>query len=440
MHTAQTILHMPNTPPYAEAIRLWNGAVDRRPAMVAQPASTAEVAAAVQYARANGLPISVRGGGHDWAGRSLVNKGLVIDLSRMARVDVDPGARVATIAGGATAAVAVAATEVHGLIPATGTHGQVGMVGLTLGGGYGHLNGVAGLALDNMVAAEVVLPDGRIVTTDAEHEPDLIWALRGGGGNFGVVTAMQVRLHRIESVFGGVIMYSWHEAEHVFRAYNDLVPTMPDELTVQIGVVSGPDGRPAVFLTPVWCGAADPSAWLDRLARLGTPAVRQIEAMPYSRLLTLFDPYIAWGRHYELRTRTLRNFGPGTVDALIHAGDARSSVHSGIAIHHCHGASTRVPLQDTAFGIREPHFVVEVVAAWEPADEPKPHREWADRVYDDLAPHAVEGGYPNLIGPQHAAQARRSYGPNAIRLANLKRRYDPDNVFNATTLPDDGRC
>jgi FAD/FMN-containing dehydrogenase len=312
------------------------------------------------------------------------------------------------------------------------------MVGLTLAGGYGPLTGVAGLALDNLVGAEVVLPDGRVVTTDAEHEPGLFWALRGGGGNFGVVTEMRVRLHPIEAVFAGVIMYPWHQAEHVFRGYDELVSTMPDELTVQIGILGGPDGQSVVYLAPVWSGAADPSDWLARLAGLGTPMLEQVEAMPYSGLLKLLDPYVEWGRHCEMRTRTLLVLSPGAIGALVRAGDARSSAYSGIAVHHFHGAATRVPLAETAFGIRKPHFVVEILAAWDPADNPAFHKKWADSVYDDLAPHAVEGGYPNLIGPFHASQARKAYGPNAHRLVALKRHYDPDNVFNATTLPVPG--
>ncbi|MDT5186524.1 MAG: hypothetical protein QOI29_4682 [Mycobacterium sp.] len=429
-------IHLPGTRSYEDAVRLWNGAIDRRPVMVVQPTSPGEVAAAVTCARANGLPIAVRGGGHDWAGRALADKGLVIDMARMWRVDVDGAARIATVAGGATAADALDASELHGLVPATGNFGQVGMAGLTLGGGYGPLNGVAGLALDNLLGADVVLHDGRIVTADAEHEPDLFWALRGGGGNFGVVTAMRVRLHPISSVLAGVIMYPWRQARDVFHAYNELARTMPDELTVQIGMVAGPDGHSVVYLAPVWSSSADPSAWFVRLAGLGTPLVREIAPMPYSKMLTLLDPYIRWGRHHEMRTRTLRSFNAGAIDALVCAGDTRASAYSGIAIHHCHGAATHVPIEQTAFGIREQHFVVEVLAASEPGDDAIPHQAWAQQVYTDLAPHAIDGGYPNLIGPQQAEQARKAYGPNASRLAQLKSRYDPGNVFTATTLPE----
>jgi FAD/FMN-containing dehydrogenase len=429
-------IHLPGSSVYEDAVELWNGAVDRRPAMVVQPTSTVEASDAVKYARAHRLPIAVRGGGHDWAGRALVDDGLVIDLSRMWRVDVDPVARIATVSGGATAADVVDAAALHGLVAATGNFGQVGMAGLTLGGGYGPLNGVVGLAADNLVAAQVVLPDGGVVITTSEREPDLYWALRGGGGNFGVVTAMRVRLHPITSVLAGVIMYPWDQARNVLQAYDELAPAMPDELTVQIGMVAGPDGNSVLYLAPVWCSAADPSAWIVRLTGLGAPVLREVTRMPYSKALNLLDPYIRWGRHNEMRTRTLRSFSTGAIDALIDAGDTRKSAFSGIAIHHCHGAATRVRIDDTAFGNRERHFVAEILAAWEPPDDGTPHRAWAQRVYADLAQHAIDGGYPNVIGPEQAEQARKAYGPNASRLARLKSRYDPDNVFTATTLPD----
>jgi hypothetical protein len=215
-----------------------------------------------------------------------------------------------------------------------------------------------------------------------------------------------------------------------------LNPTMPDELTVQIGVLSGPDCQPIVFMAPAWSGAtATGVTWIERLKRLGTPVVAEVGEMPYSAMLGLFDPYVIDGRHYELRTRTVRSLGDDVIQTLLRAGESRTSALSGIAIHHFHGAATRVPLGDTAFGIRSDHFVVEIVAAWDPSDNESRHRGWADTVYSELGPYSLDGGYPNLIGPGQAAQADSAYGPNAGRLLAVKRHYDPGNVFSATPLP-----
>jgi FAD/FMN-containing dehydrogenase len=431
-----TRIHLPGSPEFAAATRLWNGAVTHRPAAVARPTSRSEVQSALRYVADSGLPVAVRGGGHDWAGRALIAGGLVIDLSLMRRVDVDVTSQTAFVSGGSTAADVVAATEPFGLVPATGTYGGVGIVGLTLAGGYGPLNGIAGLALDNVIAFEVVLHDGTATIADERHEPDLFWALRGGGGNFGVVTGMRVRLHALDSVIAGFIGFPWQQAEQILRRYDVLRPTMPDELTVQIGVLSGPDGNPIVFMAPAWSGtAATGVTWIERLQRLGTPVIAQVGQMPYSAMLGLFDPYVIDGRHYELRTRTVRSLGDDVTDTLLRAGESKSSTFSGIAIHHFHGAATRIPLGDTAFGLRSDHMVVEIVAAWDPADEGRHHRDWADTVYSELGPQSLDGGYPNLIGPGQARQADAAYGPNADRLSAVKRRYDPHDVFSATPLP-----
>ena len=208
---------------------------------------------------------------------------------------------------------------------------------------------------------------------------------------------------------------------------------MPDELTVQIGVLSGPDGQPVVFLAPTWSGStANGVGWIERLKALGTPVVADAGAMSYSTMLGQFDPHVISGRHYEIRTRTLQSIGDGAIEALLRAGDSRASAFSGIAIHHFHGAATRVPLDETAFGIRSEHLVVEIVAAWDPADDAARQRYWADTVYSELGPHSLKGGCPNLIGPEQADQADSAYGPNAGRLLAAKRRYDPNNVFSAT--------
>jgi len=427
-------VHVPN----GGAPLLWNAAVDHRPALIVRARSPRDVQEAIRVARDRGMRLSVLGGGHDWAGRALRDGGLVIDLSGMRRVTVDARARVAAVGGGATAADVMAAAAPYGLVAAAGNVGAVGMTGLTLGGGYGPLNGRFGLALDNLFGAEVVLADGRIVTTDATHEPELFWALRGGGGNFGVVTSMRVRLHPLEWLIGGLIVFPWSQAAAVWRGLGEVLSTAPDELTVQSGLLSGPDGRPAAYLAPAWSGdLRSGEAAVDELAKLGTPLTMQVAPMTYGEMLGLFDAFTVGGLHWALRTRTVAGYTPEVVDALIEAGRTRTSPRSGIPIHNFHGASTRVAFGETAFANRRQHFVVEIVAGWEPGNGAA-HRAWADAVSAALAPHALPGGYPSLLGPDDHAQIANAYGNNCMRLGAAKRHFDPDDVFTATPLPVTG--
>jgi hypothetical protein len=425
---------LPGSAAFDDAVLMWNGAVTQRPSVVVRPNSVTEVQAVVRRAQDRGLALSVRGGGHDWAGRSVVDDGVMIDMSLMRQVEVSADSQAAAVAGGATSAAVIAAAAPYGLATSTGVVGEVGMVGLALGGGYGPLNGTAGLALDNVVEVQIVLAGGRLVTADADNEPDLFWALRGGGGSFGVVTRLGVRLHRIAQVVAGVVVFDWPQASRVLTNYDALMPNVPDELTVELSIATGPGGEPALFVWPTWSGPArDADAWLEKVAGLGAPLMTRMQPMPYSQAITLLDPYIVSGRHNEMRTVSLRDYGRDTIDALIRAADTRTSLFSGLSIHHFHGAATRVGLTDTAFGVREPHFVVEILAAWNPDDtDAAAHIAWADSVYADLAIHAIPGGYPNLIGPCQAAQADAAYGPNAARLRNLKQRFDPGHVFCST--------
>ena len=414
---------------------IWNAAVENRPALVVRARSPRGVQEAVRVARDRALPLSVLGGGHDWAGRGLRDGGLVIDLSRMRGVAVDPSARVATVGGGATATDVMAAAAPFGLVAAAGNCGGVGMTGLTLGGGYGPLNGRFGLASDNMISAEVVLADGRTVTADANHEPELFWALRGGGGNFGVVTSMRVRLHPISKLIGGLIAFPWSQAATVWRGLGELLTTAPDELTVQSGQVPGPDGHPTMLLAPAWSGDfATGERVVGALAKLGTPLLTQVAPMTYGEMLGLWDAHVAGGLHWAVRTRSLPGLTPEVIDALVEAGRTRTSPRSLLLIHHCHGASTRIASDETAFANRREHFVVEIVAGWQPADGTA-HRAWADAVSAALAPYALPGGYQNLLGPDDHEQIANAYGDNAIRLLAAKTDYDPDNVFAAIPLP-----
>ncbi|OBI22397.1 hypothetical protein A5712_12780 [Mycobacterium sp. E2327] len=413
---------------------IWNKAAQHRPALIVRVESPGDVAQTIRVARERGMRLSVLGGGHDWAGRAVCHGGLVIDMSGMRSVTVDPRSRVATVGGGVIAADLIDAVAPYGLVAATGNCGGVGITGLTLGGGYGPLNGRFGLASDNLLGAEVVLADGRIVTADATHEPELFWALRGGGGNFGVVTSMRVQLHPLDRLIGGMILFPWSQAATVWRGLGEVLSTAPDELTVQSGAMSGPDGKPAVFLAPAWsgdhrCGQAA----VDALTKLGSPLSAQVGPMTSSEWVNLFDAWDVRGQSWAIRTRTIAGYTPEVIDALVEIGRTLSTP-SGISIHHCHGASTAVAPAHTAFANRRPHFVVEIVAGWEGGDSAR-HSGWADAASAALAPHALPGGYANLLRPDDQEQIANAYGENAIRLVAAKKRYDPDGVFTAIPLP-----
>ncbi|MFD7233347.1 FAD-binding oxidoreductase [Streptomyces sp. NPDC059881] len=428
-------------PAYEATRRIWNGAVHTRPALVVHARTRVDVQAAVRAARRHGLPLSVRAGGHDIPGRSLRQDALVIDLTRMGQVTVDPVTRVATVGGGTTAAGLVAALAPHGLNAVTGTVGGVGMAGLSLAGGYGPLNGRHGLALDNLLGADVVLADGRTVRVDAEHEPELFWALRGGGGNFGVVTSMRLRLHPHDGLLAGLIGYPWAQAGKVLQRLGQVLADAPDALTVQTAFLTGTDGAPTLFLMPTWNAATSTGEpYLGALQRLGTPSFAQVGPTSQEELLHRNDAQGQFtGRHVTARTRSVAALTPGVVEAFIAAGDSVTSTASGVLLHHFHGAAARVAPESTAFGIRQDHFMVEIVAAWEPADA-GPHHAWADSVAGSLAPHALPGGYPNMLGPGQDAEIAHAYGPNTARLLAAKARFDPDGTFTATPLPPAARA
>ena len=410
---------------------VWNAAVTHRPAIIARCVSVADVQAAVTVAVAHGLPLSVKSGGHDWAGRSLRDGGLVIDLSRMRGVTVDTRTRTALVDGGVTIGHLVQVCRRHGLLPVTGTVRTVGMAGLTLGGGYGPLAGKCGLALDNLLAAEVVLADGRCVVADATTNPDLFWALRGGGGNFGVVTRLQYQLHALEPLVAGLAVFPMRDVRVVLRGYREFLAKAPDELTLQMGVLGTPAG-PGLFLFPTWSGErSGAEGCLATLASLGTPLSFSIGPTAYEDLLAGFDSFGEPGRHWALRTRSIPELTEAAEAILVEAGNGLTSSRSAISVHHFHGAATRVPVGDTAFGIRQNHLMVELIAGWEPSetDDGSKHRAWADRTAKALEPHAFLGGYPNLLGPGERDRALQSYGPNLARLLEVKRQLDPHDVF-----------
>ena len=424
---------------YQSVRQIWNRAVDYQPALFALCETLADVQAAVRSARAHNISLSVRGGGHDWAGRALRQGGLVIDLTRMRHVEVDAAARLATVAGGATGTDVSAAAAPYGLAAVTANVGAVGVAGFLLAGGYGPLTTRFGLGIDNLLGAELVLADGRAVWADASQNRDLFWAIRGGGGNFGVVTSMRIRLHPISEILAGVILFPWSEAQSVLRGYADIMASAPDELSMLAGALPGPDGSLVMFLGPIWSGDREEGEKINaRLQGLGTPILTQIAPTSYSNLLGIYDAQVVNGRHYALQTRWLADLTPEIISAVARAGASRTSPLSFIALHHFHGAATRVAPDVTAFSMRRTHFMIEIVAAWDTdsSTEAAAHQSWVSDLSLTLEPLALPGGYANFLTREDHEQIGSAYGNNGRRLGDLKRQFDPENVFSsATPLP-----
>jgi FAD/FMN-containing dehydrogenase len=418
---------------YAAATAIWSKPVGRMPRAVVHCQTADDVRSAIGAARDCDLPLSVRGGGHDWAGRALCD-GIVIDLSGMRRVTVGSDG-AARISGGARAADVLAITHSLGLVAVTGSVSAVGMAGLTLGGGYGPLIGRFGLALDNLVEAEVVLADGRVVLANGADEAELLWALRGGGGNFGVVTAMHCRLHALAGVRTGLLVYPFTEAKAILNSCADIATSAPEELSFQVGLVVGAGGAPLLMIVPTWCGAPEEGeARLAPFLQLGTLLATTVAAIPYPAALTIFDPYLVHGQRELMETCWLPALDSGSIDAFIRAMETSASPGCAVFTHEFKGAASRVPADATAFGLRRDHVLVEILATFDDGPDglaEQRHRQWARATRESFNATALPGGYPNLLSADDSDRVARSYGPNAKRLIKAKRRYDPDNVFRS---------
>ena len=430
---------IPGDARYAAAIATW-AKVDVVPAAVVTCRSVADVQGAIAAARNANLPLSVRGGGHDWGGRALCD-GVVIDLSEMREVTIATDRRTALIQGGARARDVISAIDPLGLAAVTGSCGGVGMTGLTLGGGYGPLIGLQGLALDNLLEAQVALADGSVVSANTTENRELFWALRGGGGNLGVVTEMRCKLHDMPSVHAGVLIYPMSEAKGVLTQAAALAASMPDEFSVQLGIAAGPDGGFTVLVAPVWCGASDESErQLAPFLKLGTLLAGGVERKLHSALLSMFDAMIVDGLRVHIETCSLDALDSNSIDTLVTAMGNAVSPGCVILTHEFKGAACRVAADATAFGLRRAHILIEVMTMFPEPDDirvTQRHVAWARQTRETFT-SALPGGYPNLLGRDDPARAAASYGGNAARLIKAKRRYDPDNVFSsAIPLPPD---
>ena len=431
---------LPNEDAYAEAARVWNGAHDgRRPALIVRCAAPADVNAAVGFARSHGLTIAVRGGGHSVAGFSTCDGGIVIDLSPMNDVQVDPTARRASAGGGAVWADVDGATLAHGLATTGGLISTTGVAGFTLGGGIGWTMRSFGLACDNLVAADVVTADGRTVRASETENPDLLWGLRGGGGNFGIVTRFELALHPIGAeIYGGPVFYPADAAFDLLRAFRDWAPDAPDDITALVNLTSAPPlpvipeewhGKKVVALVAASTGPVDEGESLIRAVReVAEPIADLLGPMPYPVLQTLLDPLWQKGIHSYFKATNLARLDDELIDRLCKVHQAAPGPQCEIHVHQMGGAVGRVADGATAFSERSMPFVLNAVTGWHDADAATAHTEWARAVVDAAAAESTGRAYVNFLADADAA--RSAYGADTYRrLVSLKNEYDPTNVF-----------
>lgn len=430
----------PDDAGYDDARRVHNGLIDERPAVIARCRTTVDVVAAVTRARKDALEISVRGGGHNVAGRAVTAGGLMIDLSPMKEIGVDPRARTARAQPGLTWGEFNIATAVHGLATTGGIVSTTGISGLTLGGGYGWLQGKYGLSVDNLLAAEVVTAEGRVLQASEDDNADLFWALRGGGGNFGVVTSFTFRLHPVTTVLGGPAVFPLTAAGGVIDVYRRLAKEAPDELGVQCGLLSGPDASTKVAAIVVChCGALDQAeADIRSVRELGAPLLDGIGPWSYVDQNRRIDDSFPPGALNYWKSAFFSDLSDAAADVLIKRFEQCPSPMSACVLESMGGAASRVASTATAYPHREPGTNLLILSQWADPADTEPNIAWTRETFAALQPHMANRRYVNYLSADDAGYSRDAYGTNYDRLVELKRRYDPDNIFHLNQNIDPG--
>lgn len=431
-------LCLPGDAGYEEARRLWNATIDRRPGLVARCRDAAQVQAAMRFCADHDLLLAVRGGGHNIAGHAVCEGGVQIDLSPMRQVRVDPEHRTARVAAGCRLADVDGATAPHGLAVPTGINSTTGIAGLTLGGGYGWLSRAHGLTVDSLREAEIVTTDGRRLRTDREREPDLFWAIRGGSGNFGIVTEFVFDLHPVgPEVLSGPIVHPLAAAPELLRRFRELAARMPDELTVWTVLRKAP---PLPFLPPEWHGrevlifacchagdVAEGERALEPLRALGTPIADAVGPHPFAAWQQAFDPLLAEGARNYWKSHNFDELDDGLIDLLVEATERLPDEACEIFLAQLGGRAARVDPASTAFPHRRATFLVNVHARWQDPADDVACIAWARELFDRMAPFAAGGAYVNFVPGDEAGRMRQVFGASFDRLAALKAVWDPDN-------------
>jgi FAD/FMN-containing dehydrogenase len=433
-------LLLQNDAAYDEARTIWNAMIDRRPGLVVRCAGASDVMNAVRFARDNHLLVSVRGGGHNIAGSAVCEGGLMIDLSPMKSVRVDVAARRAWVEPGATLADVDKETQAFGLAVPTGINSTTGIAGLTLGGGFGWLTRKFGLTIDNLLSADVVTADGELVRASATENPDLFWALRGGGGNFGVVTSFEFRLHKVgPQVLSGLVVHPFAEAETVLRQYREALEAAPDELTCWTVMRQAPPlpflpaewhGKEVLVLAMCYCGNIQAGEEATaRLRAIGKPIADVVAPHPFTGWQQAFDPLLAPGARNYWKSHDFAELTDATIGILIEAIGRLPGPECEIFIGHVGGVAGQVPADATAFPQRSSHFVMNVHARWREPEMDQACIGWARGLYEAAKPHAIGTAYINFMPEDEVDRVEAAYAGNFARLVEIKQRYDPLNLF-----------
>jgi len=441
---------LPGDAAYDSARAIFNGMIDRRPAAIVRCTGAADVIGAIRLARREGLPLAVRGGGHNVAGNALCDGGLVVDLSRMKGIRVDPAKRVAQAQPGLTWGEFDHETQAFGLATTGGLVSTTGIAGFTLGGGIGWLAREHGLTCDNLISADVVLPDGQLVHASETEHADLLWGLCGGGGNFGIVTSFELRLHPVgPMVTGGLVLHPIARARELLQFCRDYLAGAPDQLTALIVFLTAP---PAPFVPAAFHGAkmaavavcyTGPSATAEEVLRplktFGPPVVEHIGPVPYVTLQSMFDASAPPGLQNYWKSEYITGLSDGVIDLLIDSAGQMASPLSAVHVHQLGGAISRLPEEATAFGHRRAPYLVNIIAMWpDRSAAAEPHVQWARSLWAALQPYSAGGAYVNFMtGEEGHDRVRAAYGQNYDRLAALKAKYDPTNLlrFNQNIRP-----
>jgi hypothetical protein len=431
----------PEDPGYDEARRVYNAMIDRHPALVAYAADAEDVAAVVSFAREHELPLAVRGGGHNGAGLGVCDDGVVIDLSQLREIEVDPAARTVRVGGGATWGEVDRATAAHGLATPSGIISTTGVGGLTLGGGIGHLTRKCGLTIDNLLEADVVLASGERVRANADEHPDLFWAIRGGGGNFGVVTSFTFRLHEVGTILGGPTFWPVELGAEVLAAYSEFLPNAPRELNGFFAFTTVPPAPPfpeqlhmRKVCGVVWCYVGDAEAGARAIAplleALPEPLMHGVQPMGHPDLQSAFDALYPKGDQWYWRADFVKRIPPEALAAHARFGAEMPTMQSTMHLYPVDGAAHDTGAADTAWGYRDAKWATVYAGVDPDPANADAIRRWSIDYFEALHPHSAGGAYVNMMMDEGQERVRASYGDNYERLARVKAKYDPANLFH----------